>query len=136
MATLLVAAAVIVRNDRVLLTQRPSGTHLADSWEFPGGKVEDGESPPEALARELREELGVDSAIGDIVEVTFWRYPKRDVLLLFYRAEITRGEVRHLGVAAHAWVSSDEITRYPMPPADVPVLAKVRALLALAAGGR
>jgi 8-oxo-dGTP diphosphatase len=129
MPTLLVSAAVVIRDRKVLLTQRPGGTHLADLWEFPGGKVEHGESPTEALVRELREELGVEARVGDIVDVTFWRYPTRDVLLLFYRTEIVSGDIQHLGVSAHTWVTRDEIDRYAMPPADVPVVAKIKTLL-------
>ena len=129
MPTLVVSAAVIIRDRKVLLTQRPGGTHLESLWEFPGGKVEEGESPGEALARELREEIAVEARVDDILEVTFWRYPKRDVLLLFYRTTIVSGTIEHLGVAAHAWVALDELDGYAMPPADVPVLTKVRALL-------
>jgi 8-oxo-dGTP diphosphatase len=131
MAALIVAAAVIIDAGRVLLTQRPGGTHLEKLWEFPGGKVEDGEAPTDALARELREEIGVDAVVGDILEVTFWRYPTRDVLLLFYRAAPRVGSppVQNLGVAAHVWATRGELGAYEMPPADVPVLAKVRELL-------
>lgn len=127
--TTLVAAAVIIRGDKVLLTQRPRGTHLEDHWEFPGGKVEADEDPREALARELREELGVESAVGAIVECTFWRYPTKSVLLLFYRTRIVAGEVRHLGVAAHVWASRDELDGYTFPPADERVLGRIRAEL-------
>lgn len=132
MPTLLVAAAVIIESGRVLLTQRPRGTHLERLWEFPGGKIEEGESPADALARELREEIGVDCVVEDILDVTFWRYPSRDVLLLFYRVRRASpsDEVRDIGVAAHAWASADELDAFPMPPADVPVLGKVRLLLA------
>jgi 8-oxo-dGTP diphosphatase len=131
MATLIVAAAVIIENGRVLLTQRLGGKHLEHLWEFPGGKVEEGEAPEAALVRELREEIGVETVVEDILDVTYWRYPKRDVLLLFYRVARApgAGEVQDVAVAAHAWVSRDELDRYPMPPADVPVLAKVRRLL-------
>src|SRR4051812_571287 len=82
--TLLVAAAVVIEGERVLLTQRKVGTHLAGAWEFPGGKVQAGEDPRAALVRELREELGIASVVGEIMEVTFHRYPERSVLLLFY----------------------------------------------------
>ena len=74
-SAVLVAAAVIVEGDRVLLTQRKQGTHLEGAWEFPGGKVEPDEDPRDALARELREEIGIDAQAGDIVEATFHRYP-------------------------------------------------------------
>lgn len=132
MSTVIVVAAVLIEKGRVLLTRRPGGTHLEHLWEFPGGKMEEGESPEQALVRELREEIGIEAVVRDIVDVKFWRYPSRDVLLLFYRVERapTSGDVRDLAVAAHAWVSLEEIDRYPMPPADVPVLAKVRKMLA------
>lgn len=126
----LVAAAVIVAGDRVLLTQRKGGTHLAGRWEFPGGKLEPGESPEDALVREIREEIGVKVRVGDVLDVTFWRYPTKDVLLMFYRCEITSGEVRDLEVAAHAWVTRDELDGYEFPPADERVVTKLRALLA------
>ena len=103
----IVVAAVCIEGARVLLTQRPAGLHLAGSWEFPGGKLEPGESPEEALAREIREECGVEIEVGDALDVTYWRYPKKSGLLLFYRVRITRGEVQHIGVSDHAWVTRD-----------------------------
>lgn len=130
-STTLVAAAVVLRGDRVLLTQRPRGTHLEDHWEFPGGKVEPDEDPRLAVARELREELGVDAAVGAVLECTFWRYPAKSVLLLFFLAEIPESNaIEHIGVSDHRWVTADELDRYPMPPADVPVVSRVRQLLA------
>jgi len=126
----IVVAAVILDGGRVLLTQRPGGTHLAGAWEFPGGKLEAGESPEEALVREIREEIGCAIAVDDILDVTFWRYPAKDVLLLFYRARIVAGAVEDLGVAAHAWVAPDGLDAYEFPPADVRVVEKLRALLA------
>jgi 8-oxo-dGTP diphosphatase len=129
--TIVVSAAVILRGDRVLLTQRPRGTHLEDHWEFPGGKVEPDEDPRDALARELREELGVESEVGAIVECTFWRYPNKSVLLLFFLAEIADGStIQHLGVSDHRWASVEELAALELPPADVPIVERVRALLA------
>lgn len=128
--TTLVAAAVIIRGDKVLLTQRPRGTHLEDHWEFPGGKVEADEDPREALARELREELGVESSVGAVVECTFWRYPTKSVLLLFFRCELAVDAViQHIEVSDHRWASADELLSLQMPPADVPIVTKVRSLL-------
>lgn len=129
--SILVSAAVIVDRDRVLLTQRKSGTHLAGAWEFPGGKVEAGEDPRDALARELREEIGVTAEVGDIVEVTFHRYPTKSVLLLFFAARIAPSspEPRAIDVAAVRWAARDELRDELFPPADVAVLAKVRAML-------
>jgi 8-oxo-dGTP diphosphatase len=132
--TTLVAAAVIVRGDRVLLTQRPRGTHLEDHWEFPGGKVEPDEDPRAALARELREELGVDSTVKDVLECTFWRYPNKSVLLLFFLTEISPdAEIQHLEVSDHRWATEGELAGFTMPPADVPIVARVRQLLLAAA---
>jgi 8-oxo-dGTP diphosphatase len=125
----MVVAAVCIEGPTVLLTRRPEGTHLAGTWEFPGGKIEPGESPEEALVREMREECGVEVEVGDIMDVTFWRYPKKNILLLFYNARIVTGTVQHLGVASHAWVEHEALGAYELPPADVRVLEKVRQKL-------
>jgi len=128
-STILVAAAIIVEGGRVLLTQRKRGSHLEGMWEFPGGKVEEGEDPKDALARELREELGIDIDVGDIVEVTFYKYETKSVLLLFYRATRRAGsEPRALDVAAFDWADRDALDPAKFPPADVAVLRKVKAL--------
>jgi len=115
----------------VLLTQRKSGSHLAGTWEFPGGKVEPGEDPRDALVRELAEEIGVSATIGDIVEVTFHRYPSKDVLLLFYESALLpdSSEPRALDVAALRWAEESELSDELFPPADLAVLAKVRRKL-------
>src|SRR5580700_61069 len=101
--TVMVAAAVLIEEGRVLLTQRKAGTHLAGAWEFPGGKVEPGEDPRDALARELREEVGVEATVGEIVDVTFHRYEEagKAVLLLFFEATRAAGsgEPRAIDVA-------------------------------------
>lgn len=129
MSTILVAAAIIVEGGRVLLTQRKRGSHLEGMWEFPGGKVEDGEDPKDALVRELREELGLEADVGDIVEVTFHAYETKSVLLLFYRATRKAGsEPRALDVAAFDWADRTALDPAKFPPADVAVLRKVKAL--------
>jgi 8-oxo-dGTP diphosphatase len=133
MRTIIVAAAIVLREGRVLLTQRKQGAHLEGLWEFPGGKVEPGEDPRVALARELKEEIGVDADVGDIVEVTFHRYEQADkaVLLLFYRASLRAGspEPTALDVAALEWAGPSGLDPSRFPPADVDVLRKVAALL-------
>lgn len=135
METVLVAAAVLVREGRVLLSQRKDGSHLAGAWEFPGGKVEAGEDPKGALARELEEELGVRANVGDIVEVTFHRYAEKSVLLLFYEAALAPGspEPRAVDVADVTWADVEFLEPAKFPPADVDVLRKVRARLVDAA---
>jgi 8-oxo-dGTP diphosphatase len=133
MRTVLVAAAIIVEEGRVLVTQRKTGTHLAGAWEFPGGKVEAGEDPREALRRELREELGIDARVGEIVDVTFHRYEdaEKAVLLLFFEAGREPGSPapRAIDVAALRWATARELDPSAFPPADVAVLGKVRARL-------
>ncbi len=124
----IVAAAVVIEGGRVLLTQRAEGKHLGGLWEFPGGKLEPGESPEEALVRECREECGIEIAVADILDVTFHRYADKDVLLLFYRCSIVSGEVRHLQVEDHAWVDPQKLDRYELPPADAQVTARLQAL--------
>ena len=129
--SILVAAAVLIEDGRVLLTQRKRGTHLEGAWEFPGGKVEPGEDPREALARELAEEIGIVSTVGDIVEVTFHRYPEKSVLLLFFEAKRSPGspEPRAIDVADVTWASPGDLRDELFPPADVAVLGKVRRML-------
>jgi 8-oxo-dGTP diphosphatase len=128
-----VAAAVLIEKGRVLLTQRKKGTHLAGAWEFPGGKVEPGEDPRDALVRELREEIGMDVSVGDPVEVTFHEYPEKSVLLLFFAVKRRDGspDPRPIDVAAVKWAAVDELDDAQFPAADVSILTKVRVLLAL-----
>lgn len=128
------AAGIVVEGGRVLLSRRKKGTHLAGRWEFPGGKAEPGEDPRAALRRELEEELGIATRIGEIVDVTFHRYDDADkaVLLLFFAAEREPGspEPRALDVAEVRWADAGSLDPAAFPPADVAVLTKVRALLA------
>jgi len=102
------------------------------AWEFPGGKVEPGEDPRDALARELKEELGVDATVGEVVDVIFHRYPERTVLLLFFAAEILPRSPRPapVDVADLRWVSPGDLHTLALAPADLPVVSKVRARLA------
>jgi 8-oxo-dGTP diphosphatase len=134
MRTVLVSAAIVIEDRRVLVTQRKTGSHLAGAWEFPGGKVEAGEDPRQALRRELREELGIDVHVGEIVDVTFHRYEEADkaVLLMFFEAtrETDSPEPQALDVAAFRWATTRDLDPAAFPPADVTVLRKVRARLA------
>jgi 8-oxo-dGTP diphosphatase len=128
--TVVVAAGVLIEGGRVLLTQRKAGGHLAGMWEFPGGKVETGEDPREALRRELREELGIETTVGEVVDVAFHRYEdaEKAVLLLFFEATRTAGspEPRAVDVAAFEWAAADNLAPERFPPADVQVLKKVK----------
>lgn len=123
--TLKVVAAIVVREGRVLLSRRPGGTHLAGLWEFPGGKVEAGEGEREALARELREELGVEAEIARSPEARIThRYPEKEVSIAFYRCRLRPGShPRAIEVAEVRWVGGRALANLPMPEADRPVVA-------------
>jgi len=129
--TILVVAAVIAERDRVLVTQRMPGSHLAGAWEFPGGKVEPDEDPRDAVARELREELGVEVEVDGILDAAFHRYPEKSVLILFYVARRKPGSAQPsaIGVAALQWRTSGELVDEDFPPADASVLEAVRRRL-------
>jgi 8-oxo-dGTP diphosphatase len=133
MNTILVAAAVLIEEGRVLLTQRKKGTHLEGKWEFPGGKVDPGEDPRQALVRELAEEIGVLATVGEIVDVTFHRYDdaQKSVLLLFFEAALCRSSPppAAVDVAAFRWALASDLSPEQFPPADVAVLRKVRVRL-------
>lgn len=128
---LVVAAALIDDCGRVLLQQRPPGKPMAGLWEFPGGKIEPGESPEAALARELHEELGITLSVEDLSPIAFASEPLagRHLLLLLYVARTWRGEP----VAHHAtelrWVAPAEMRGMPMPPADVPLVEALVRLI-------
>ena len=127
---MLVVAALVARDDgRVLMSQRRADQSLPLHWEFPGGKVEPGEAPEAALAREVREELGCDVAVGRIEDVVFHAYDGFDLLMLVYRATIVAGEPRPVEVAAVAWYRPEELPSLLLPPADYPLARR------LASGG-
>ncbi len=125
-ATQLVAAGVIQQGDRLLLTKRPRGVHLAGKWEFPGGKVEAQEDPRETVVRECLEECGITVEVGDILETAFHRYPEKTVLILFYSCRLVEGEVRHLGVTDHVWSRASDLDQYELPPADLSLVGRLQ----------
>lgn len=114
-----VVAALIRKNDKVLLTQRWPGRNLGLTWEFPGGKVEEGETDVEALQRELKEELGVEAEIGSCCFETRHGYGAREVHLLIFRCQLTEGVPRALDVKAMEWADLDSLASRKFPPADL-----------------
>ncbi len=128
---LVTAAALIDADGRVLLQQRPEGKPMAGLWEFPGGKVEPGETPEEALIRELREELGIETHKSCLAPVTFASEPlgDRDLLLLLYVCRKWSGIPRLHHASAMQWVRPHEMFNLPMPPADLPMIGILDALL-------
>lgn len=125
---ILVSAGLIQRpsDGKILVSKRLAGAHLENSWEFPGGKVEIGEDPKQTVMRELREELGIETAVGDIYAVGHHCYTEREVVLLVYRATIIAGEPQCLEVADFAWLDPLDVINLPLPPADGPVVDRLR----------
>jgi mutator protein MutT len=126
-----VAAGVIFRNGRLLLTQRRPSDHLGGLWEFPGGKRETGESFEECLRRELREELEIEVEVGPLLESITHRYPEKSVHLRFFHCRVERGEPRPTGCAAVAWVEAGQLGQYQFPAADERLLGRLRSEPAL-----
>jgi 8-oxo-dGTP diphosphatase len=128
----LVAACALVDADgRVLMARRPEGKPLAGLWEFPGGKVEEGETPEDTLIRELREELGIEVAKACLAPLTFASHAYADFHLLMplYVCRRWQGTVQPLEGQALEWVRPAKMRDYPMPPADEPLVAVLRDLL-------
>ncbi|ARJ69363.1 (deoxy)nucleoside triphosphate pyrophosphohydrolase [Paracoccus contaminans] len=126
---LLVAAVALIDGEgRVLLAQRPPGKPLAGLWEFPGGKVEAGETPEAALIRELGEELGIETWDSCLAPLTFASHAYADFHLLMplFACRRWQGIVQPREGQALAWVRAAELSRYPMPPADLPLVPILR----------
>lgn len=126
-----VAAAMIDADGRVLLQQRPEGKAMAGLWEFPGGKIEPGETPEAALIRELREELGIETEAACLAPATFASESlgDRHLLLLLYVCRKWRGTPQPLEASALKWVRVPEMYGMPMPPADLPLIGVLDALV-------
>ncbi len=122
---LVVAAAVIERSDRFLVTRRQAGAHLAGYWEFPGGKCEPGESAVECLRREIREELQTDVIVGDEIYATAHEDPARLVELHFFRCELA-GEPRPALGQQMQWIARAELRTAQFPPADAELIEQLK----------
>jgi 8-oxo-dGTP diphosphatase len=125
------AVALVDADGRVLLAQRPAGKPLAGLWEFPGGKVNPGETPEIALIRELGEELGIDVAASCLAPFTFasYTYPDFHLLMPLYICRKWSGTPIAREGQRLAWVRPARLGDYPMPPADPPLVAMLRDLL-------
>lgn len=129
MRTVLVSAVALIDADgRVLLAQRPPGKSMAGLWEFPGGKVESGETPEVALIRELQEELGIDTYASCLAPLTFASHSYADFHLLMplFACRKWTGQVQPREGQVLKWVRPADMRSYPMPPADIPLIAILR----------
>lgn len=120
-----VAAVIRDEGGKILLARRPRDRHMGGLWEFPGGKIDAGEAPEEALRRELIEELGV--SVGNFRPITFAVHQESGlrILLLFYSAEITSGAVTAREGQEIAWVAPERLTTFEMPPADADLIDRL-----------
>jgi 8-oxo-dGTP diphosphatase len=136
---LLVAAVALIDDDgRVLIAQRPEGKSMAGLWEFPGGKVEAGETPENALCREIKEELDIELCRTCLAPFNFasHAYENFHLLMPLYLCRTWEGEISPREGQAIKWVRGVELSRYPMPPADEPLIPWLRDLLSEVSGPR
>ena len=128
---LVVAAALVDPDNRVLIAKRPLGKSMAGLWEFPGGKVADGEIPEQAIVRELKEELNIDITSSCLAPLTFasYSYEEFHLLMPLFVCRIWKGELRAMEGQELKWVRSVSLRNYPMPPADLPLIPIIRDFL-------
>jgi mutator protein MutT len=121
-----VAAGLVFRDGKLLLTRRPAGAHLGGLWEFPGGKREPGEFFEQCLHRELSEELGIEVQIGPVIDDIVHHYPERVVRLKFFHCRWLRHEPRPILCDALVWITPEQLADYHFPEADARILDKLR----------
>jgi mutator protein MutT len=122
-----VSAGLVFRAGKLLITQRHANAHLGGLWEFPGGKRECDESFEACLVRELREELGIEVAVRELVETIEHDYGDKRVLLKFFRCQWLANEPQALGCPAFAWITREELPHYSFPAADARLLDRLRS---------
>ena len=124
-----VVTAMIRKGSQVLVGKRPEGHTLAGQWEFPGGKIEIGESPEEALARELQEELGIEAEIGEIKMACTHSYPDVGIYLVFFEVQYWKGEPKAVHHSELKWVQPEELKTLNIPEANRRLLPTILKLL-------
>src|SRR5579862_76476 len=117
-----VSAGLVFLNGKLLITRRHAGAHLGGLWEFPGGKREADETFEQCLVRELREELGIEVDVGELVESLTHAYPEKTVVLKFYRCRWTQNEPRAIDCLDFKWITARELGNYEFPAADARLL--------------
>lgn len=122
-----VAAAVIFKSGKLLITQRRLNDHLGGLWEFPGGKVEPNENFRECLVREIREELGIEIEVFEEIEEITHSYPEKTVRLKFFRSSVVSGEAKAIACHDLAWITRGHLRLYQFPAADARLLEKLES---------
>jgi mutator protein MutT len=117
-----VAAGLVFRDQRLLITQRFAGAHLGGKWEFPGGKREAGETFEACLIRELQEELGIHAEVGALLETLTHAYPEKTVHLQFFKCRLLRNEPQAIGCPAFQWITREQLRDFPFPEADAQLI--------------
>ena len=134
---LLVVAGVIINNNKVLISKRPEGKHLSNLWEFPGGKIETGETPESALIRELREELNIDTSLSCLAPLSFasHHYDASDgedafhLLMMLFVCRRWQGRPQPMEGGTLKWVRPQNLREYQMPAADIPLISVLQDIL-------
>ncbi len=127
MKSIEVSAGLVFRDGKLLITQRHTDAHLGGLWEFPGGKREGNETFEECLKRELREELGIEVEVGEVLESLTHTYPEKTVALKFFRCRWKQNEPRAIDCLDLRWVSADELANYEFPAADARLLQMLQS---------
>ena len=125
MMPLIVTAALVENDGKVLVTQRRPDAPYPHLWEFPGGKLEPSEDPRDCIVREIREELAIEVDVSAVYDVIYHRYPERPVLVLVYRCRWISGVIENREVAAHRWVTPEELANLDLLPADIPLVDRL-----------
>ena len=123
-----VTAAIMIKNQKVLIARRDADDRLADKWEFPGGKIRGIETPEACLTREMAEEFGIVVSVGEFFRESIYHYPHASIRLLAYRTDWVRGDIHPRVHAEHRWVAYEQLHAFDFSPADIPFVDKLRQL--------
>jgi 8-oxo-dGTP diphosphatase len=121
-----VTAAIITHDRKVLIAKRKANDQQAGKWEFPGGKIRKDETPQQCLAREMREEFGIEVMVGDFFAESIYHYEDQSIRLMAFHAVWTKGNISLNAHAEFRWVSVDQINKFDFAPADVPLVEKLQ----------